>query len=86
MLYGGIMRMESPEYYYEDGNGWYADPLCKLYLSFDKQLSERLLNPTRGPHDERIRAKMLQLLSKHTIIHKEMMELLEQLNHRDFIL
>ena len=28
---------------------------------------------------------MQQLVSEHTIIHKEMVELLNQLNHRDFI-
>jgi hypothetical protein len=82
------LKMESPQScnrIYEDGDSWYADPLCKLWLSFDKQLLERLLSPMRCPHDERIHAKMQQLLSKHTIIHKEMFELLNQLNHLDFI-
>lgn len=89
-LYSSIMIMDSlPEScnrFYEDGDGWYADPLCKLWLSFDTQLLERLLSPMRCPYDERIHAKMQQLLSKHTAIHKEMFDLLNQLNNRDFIL
>jgi hypothetical protein len=82
------MRMESPESCnrnFEDGDGWYADPLCKLWVSFDKQLLERLLTPMRCPHDERIQVKIQQLVSKHTSIHKEMLDLLNQLNHSDFI-
>ena len=75
---------ESCSRLYEDGDGWYADPLCKSWLSFDKQLLERLLSPMQCPHDERIHAKMQQLVSQHTIIHKQMFELLNQLNHIDF--
>jgi hypothetical protein len=70
---------------YDDSDGWYADPLCKLWLSLDKQLWERLLAPMQRPHDERVQAKMQQLGSKITIIHKEMVQLLDQLNHIDFI-
>lgn len=70
---------------YADINGWYADPLCESWIRLDEQIQDRLLIPMRCPtKDERKHAKMVDLLTKHTIIRKEMFDLLNQLNHVDF--
>ena len=81
-------ELETPEPHdrlYEDGDGWYADPLVQSWIHFDKQVLERLMSPMhQRPHDHTIHDKVQVLLSKHTRIQKEMFELLNQLNHLDF--
>ena len=80
--------MEFPkpdERIYADINGWYADPLCETWIRLDQQVWERLMNPMQAKEkDERKHAKMMDLASKHTIIRKEMFDLLNHLNHVDF--
>jgi hypothetical protein len=81
-----MSTVESRDRLYDDADGWLADPLYKLWAPLDERLLARLMSPlTRCPHDARINAKMQQLLSKYTVVHREMLDLLYQSNHRDFI-
>ena len=69
---------------YDGCEGWVADPLYKLWRGFDDQLFDRLCIPMRRPQEDSSKAKMEQLLPRYAFIRKEMHELLNQLNHRDF--
>lgn len=69
---------------YDGPEGCEADPLYKLFRSFDAEVSARILRPMQRPHEETIHEKMMHLLSIHSNVRKQMFDLLNQLNHKDF--